>query len=89
LTVLQGVAAGLAANLLMKYLSTWEENSSEMLGKIQKGFVDRIEEIRRRGESALSLPEVLSVSKELQRISREEMPEQIWKYICSKMKGTE
>jgi hypothetical protein len=87
LTVLQGVAAGLAGNLLMKYLSVWEENSPEILEKIQKEFVDSIEEIRRRGESATTLPQVLSVSKELQRISREEMPEQIWKYIRPKLDG--
>ena len=89
LTALQGVAAGLAANLLMKYLSVWEENASEMLDKIQEEFADRIEELRRQGESASTLTQVLSVSKELQRISREQMPEQIWKYICSKVVGTE
>ena len=85
LTVLQGVAAGLAGNLLMKYLSVWEENSSEILNKIQQQFMDKINEIRRQGESAIDLVEVLSVSKELERISREKMPEQIWKYICSKL----
>jgi hypothetical protein len=85
LTVLQGVAAGLAGNLLVKYLSVWEENSSEMLDKIQEEFADRIEELRRQGESASTLTQVLSVSKELQRISREEMPEQIWKYIRTKL----
>ncbi len=86
LTVLQGVAAGLTGNLLMEYLSAWEENSPEILDKIQKEFVDKIENIRRRGESAITLPEVLSVSKELERISREQMPQQIWKYIGSKLK---
>ena len=85
LTVLQGVAAGLAANFLMKYLSIWEENSSEILNKIQQQFMNKINEIRRQGESAIDLAEVLSVSKELERISREEMPEQIWKHICSKL----
>jgi hypothetical protein len=89
LTVLQGVAAGLAGNLLVKYLSVWEENSSEMLDKIQEEFADSIEELHRQGESASTLTQVLSVSKELQRISREEMPEQIWKYIRSKVEGTE
>jgi hypothetical protein len=85
LTLLQGVAAGLAGNLLMKYLSVWEENSSEMLDKIQEEFADRIEELRRQGEFASTLTQVLSVSKELQRISKEEMPERIWKYIRPKL----
>lgn len=89
LTVLQALAAGLAANLLMKYLSVWEENSPEILDKIQKEFVDKIEELRRRGQSAISLPDVLSVSKELELISREQMPEEIWKYISSRLEATE
>ena len=89
LTVLQGVAAGVVANLLMKYLSVWEENSPEILDKIQKEFVDKIEELRRRGQSAISLPDVLSVSKELERISREQMPEEIWKYISSRLEASE
>lgn len=89
LTVLQALAAGLAANLLMQYLSIWEENSPEILDKIQKEFVDKIEELRRRGQSAISLPDVLSVSKELERISREQMPEEIWKYISSRLEATE
>lgn len=88
-TVLEGVAAGLAANLLMKYLTVWEENSSEILNKIQQEFTDKIGEIRQRGESATDLPEVLSASKELQRISSEQIPDEIWKDICSKMEVTE
>lgn len=83
LTVLQGVTAGLAANLLMKYLSIWEEHSTEILDRIQQEFMGRIDEIRQRGESATDLPEVLSVSKELQRISGEEIPDRIWKLIFS------
>jgi len=87
LTVLQGVAAGLAAHFLMKYLAVWEENSSEILNKIKERFVDKIGEIRERGESASDLPDVLSVSKELLRISREQIPDQIWNEICSKMEA--
>jgi hypothetical protein len=89
LTVLQALTAGLAANLLMKYLSVWEEHSPEILDKIQKEFVDKIDGLRRRGKSAISLPDVLSVSKELERISREQMPKEIWKYICSRLEATE
>jgi hypothetical protein len=44
---------------------------------------------RRYGESGISLPQVLSVSKELHPMSKEEMPEQIWKYIRSKLEYTE
>ncbi|MFB0508170.1 MAG: hypothetical protein ACETWT_15700 [Thermodesulfobacteriota bacterium] len=87
-TVLQGVAAGLTANFLMRYLSVWEENSSEILNKIQKEFTDRINALRQQGQSAIKLPDILSVSNELQRISREQMPEEIWRYICSKLEVT-
>jgi hypothetical protein len=89
LTVLQALAAGLAGNLLMKYLSVWEENSSDILNKIQQEFAEKIDDLRRRGQSTISLPEVLSISKELERISREQMPEEVWKYICSELDVTE
>jgi len=89
LTALQGVAAGLAGNFLMRYLSVWEENSSEMVKKIQQEFAGKIDELRRQGKSAINLPDVLSVSKELERVSREQMPEQVWKYIRSKLECTE
>ncbi len=86
LTVLQGVAAGLAAQFLMEYLAIWEKNSAEILKKIQKEFMDEIRELRQRGESAADISKAFSVSMELQRISREEIPEYIWKYISSKLK---
>ena len=73
----------------MKYLSVWEENSSDILNKIQQEFAEKIDDLRRRGQSTISLPEVLSISKELERISREQMPEEVWKYICSKLDVTE
>ncbi len=88
LTVLQGVTAGLAANLLMNYLSIWEEHSTEILDRIQREFMGRIDEIRQQGESATDLPEVLSISKELQRISGEEIPDRIWEYLSSKLEGS-
>jgi hypothetical protein len=86
LTVLQGVAAGLAAQLLIEYLAIWEKNAAEMLKKIQKEFMDEIKNLRERGESANDISKAFSVSMELQRISREEIPEYIWKYISSKLK---
>jgi len=85
LTVLQGVAAGLAARYLIQYLSIWEENSVEILSTIQQEFMDQIREIRQRGESTTDLSETVAVSMELQRISREEIPNHIWKYISSKL----
>ena len=88
LTVLQGLAAGLAANLLMKYLSVWEENSARILKKIEQQFTDKIDEMRQQGESAATLPEILSVSKGLQQISREQIPDQIWNYLCSKLESS-
>jgi hypothetical protein len=87
LTVLQGVAAGLAAHLLIEYLAIWEKNTAEMLKKIQKEFVNEIRELRQRGESATDISKAFSLSMELQRISREEIPDYIWKYISSKMKA--
>jgi hypothetical protein len=88
LTVLQGVAAGLAAHFLIEYLAIWEKNSSQMLKKIQKEFMDEIRELRQRGEAAADISKAFSVSMELQRISREEIPDYIWKYISSKMKAS-
>jgi hypothetical protein len=85
LIVLQGVAAGLEANLLMRYLSVWEESSGEIFGKIQQEFGGKIDGIRQRGESAVTLPDVLSVSKDLERMSTEEVPERVWKYIRAKL----
>jgi hypothetical protein len=86
LTVLQGVAAGLETSSLMRYLSIWEENAPEILDHIQREFTAKIDDIRRRGESATALPDILSVSKELQQISREQIPDQVWKYLSSKVK---
>ena len=87
LTVLRGVAAGLAANSLIKYLTIWEENSPQILKKIQQEFMDKIRVVRQRGEKAIDLSEVFSVSMELQRISRDEIPDQVWKYISIELKG--
>ena len=85
LTVFQGIAAGLAADRLMTYLSAWEEHSEEILDKIREKFEDRIQQVRRQGEAAAEIPEVLSVSKEVQRISTEQIPEEIWKQLSSKL----
>jgi hypothetical protein len=85
--VLRGVAAGLAANSFIKYLTIWEENSPQILKKIQQAFTDKIRAVRQRGEAAIDLSEVFSVSMELQRISREEIPDQIWKYISTEVRG--
>jgi hypothetical protein len=88
LTVIQGVAAGLAAHFLIEYLAIWEKTSAEMLKKIQKEFMDEIKGLRQRGESAPDISKAFSVSMELQRISREEIPDFIWNYISSKMKAS-
>jgi hypothetical protein len=83
LTVLQGVAAGLAADRLMTYLTAWEEHSEEILDKIREKFTDRIQQVRRQGEAAVEIHEVLSVSREVQLISTEQIPEEIWKVLSS------
>jgi hypothetical protein len=87
LTVLRGVAAGLTANFFIKYLTIWEENSAQILKKIQQEFMDKIRVVRQRGETATDLSDVFSVSSELQRISREEIPDKIWKYISTEVNG--
>jgi len=87
LTVLQGIAAALAAKRFMRYLVFWEEHSEEVLTHIQKEFVERIKALRREGEEA-DLTGAFSVSMKLQSISREEIPDSIWKYITLKLKGT-
>lgn len=89
LTVLQGVAAGLAADRLMTYLAAWEEHSEEVLDKIREKFTGRIQEVRRQGEAAAAIPEVLSVSREVQRISTEQIPEEIWRELSSRRKEFE
>ena len=89
MTVLQGIAAGVAADRLMTYLSAWEEHSEEILDKIREKFVDRIQQVRRQGEAAVEIPEVVSVSREVQRISTEQIPEEIWKHLSSKLKESE
>jgi hypothetical protein len=88
-TVLQGVAPGLAAHFLIEYLAIWEKNSVEMLKKIQKEFMVEIRELRERGESATDISKAFSVSMELQRLSREEIPDHIWNYISSKLKTSQ
>ena len=73
----------------MTYLSAWEGHSEEIFDKIREKFTDRIQEVRRQGEAAAEIPEVLSVSREVQRISMEQIPEEIWKQLSSKLKESE
>lgn len=87
LTVLQGVAAALAAKRFMRYLMFWEEHSEEILAHIQKDFVKRIKALRKEGEAA-DLAGAFSVSMKLHGISREEIPDSIWKYITLNLKDT-
>jgi hypothetical protein len=86
LTALLGVGAGLAANLLMKYLAFWEENFSEILKKIEDEFMDRIRAVHKRVEAARDMSEAFSVSTEIQRISRDEIPEWIWRNISARVR---
>jgi hypothetical protein len=85
LTVLQGVAAGMAAHHLMRFLSVWEENTSEILTHIEHEFVDEIRKLRQRGESTTDLSQAYAVSMELQRLSKETIPDRIWHYISDKV----
>ena len=61
---------------------------TEILNSIQEDFRGKIEELRHQGESAADIAEIFSIFKELQRISKEQIPDQIWKYICSKLEVT-
>lgn len=85
LTVLQGVAAGITVKLFLNYLGFWERNSSLLLKKIEGKFTRKIREIRERGKEAADLTEVFSVSRELQRISKEEIPNYIWSEMSSEL----
>jgi len=87
LTVLQGVAAGLAAHHLMNYLAIWEERSSNILSTIQSEFLAEIRELRQRGESATDFSEAMAATMEIQRISREEIPQRIWDHIEEALKA--
>jgi hypothetical protein len=49
--------------------------------------MDEIKEIQKRGEAATDVTEIFSVSLELQRLSREEIPAQIWAHISSMVKA--
>ena len=62
----------------LNYLGFWERNSSLLMKKIEGRFTDKIRAIRERGKDATDLTEVYSVSRELQRISKEEIPGYIW-----------
>ena len=86
LTVLQGVAAGIAAKLFLNYLGFWERNSSLLLKKIEREFFGKIRVIHERGKEATDLTEVFSVSRELQRISKKDIPDYIWSEMSSELK---
>jgi len=88
LTVLQGVAAGIAAKLYLNYLGFWERNSSLLLEKIQKKFAEKISAMRERGKGAEELTEVFAVSRELQRIIKEEIPYYIWSEMPGELKDS-
>jgi hypothetical protein len=85
-TIFQGVAAAIMANYIVKFLSVWERRSLEILDKIQQEFSEKIKEMQRQSESAQKVSEILSVSQEVQRMIREEIPDQIWKYVSSDLK---
>ena len=80
-TAFQGVAAAIMADLIVKFLAVWERRSPEILDKTQQEFKEKIHNIRRQSESARDVSEVLSVSHVVQRMSREDIPGQIWKYL--------
>jgi hypothetical protein len=61
-------------------------NTNAILYKIQQEFRQEIQKIQRQSESARDVSEVLSVSQVVQRMSREEIPGQIWKYLSSDLK---
>jgi len=88
LTVLQGVAAGIAAKLYLNYLGFWESNSSLLLQKIDRRFNEKIRAMRERGKGAKELTEVFSVSRELQRISKDEIPDYLWSEMPDELKGS-
>jgi hypothetical protein len=59
------------------------DNTNAILDKIQQEFRQEIQKIQRQSESARDVSEVLSVSQVVQRMSREEIPGRIWKYLSS------
>jgi hypothetical protein len=71
----------------MNYLAVWEEEGGEILKEVEAGVLDQIDTIRKQSESASEVPEILSISKDIQRISREQIPDQIWRKICAKRKA--
>lgn len=58
LTVLQGVATGIAAKLYLNYLGFWEKNSSLLLQKIDRRYTEKIRATRERE----GLPDPLRLS---------------------------
>ncbi|MBN2126013.1 MAG: hypothetical protein JW821_17070 [Deltaproteobacteria bacterium] len=67
----------------LRYLGFWEKNSASLLKKIEANFLDRIREIGEKGKKAGDLSEVFVVSRDLQRISTEEIPQ----YICGEIQS--
>lgn len=81
LTALQSVAAGIAADFFMQALALWEKESPGILKGIEHEFLQRVDTLRRKGESATDLREIHEISVALRRISTEEIPEHIWKSL--------
>ncbi len=78
LTVLQGVAAGLAGNHFRRSLAFWETHSTEILEGMQQEFTVKIKAVRLRAETATDISEVFTVARQLRQISEKEIPEFIW-----------
>ncbi len=81
LTALQSVAAGVAADFLMRALGVWEKESPRILKEIEREFMQRLDALRKKGETAIDLAEIHAVAVALRRISAEEIPEHIWKHL--------
>jgi len=84
-TVYQGVAAGMAADLYVNALSLWEKHAETIMADLSGIYTVKIDELNRKGQAASNLGEVLSVSKRIEQIAGEDIPEAIWERLSVKL----
>jgi len=77
-TTYQGVAAGLAADLYVKFLYAWKRNAEKIMADIEKIFIEKMDVFKKKGADAPNLAEVLSVSRLIDQMTGKDIAEDPW-----------
>jgi len=77
-TTYQGVAAGLAADLYVKFLYAYERNAEKIITDIEKVFAEKLDVFKNKGPGAPNLAEVLSVSRLIDQMTGQDISEDPW-----------